>query len=144
MEFETASGLETACRLDRKEFYGKHVFVAPSDRPAYMKDKEAQEVATRPRGQDGSRPRREPLSHQATEQAAHTTMRPRLGGMLVPRSAALQRSKAPSKGAAAQHKQDDGTNLASAPKTLIGTENPQDSSQARSNADFRAMLLGGA
>ena len=34
VHFTTAEGLEAACRLDRSDFHGKHIFVAPSRPPA--------------------------------------------------------------------------------------------------------------
>jgi hypothetical protein len=148
VHFDSQQGLEAACRLDRTDFRGKHIFVAPSKPPGGGGKQEAQAPPQQAqgrgggggggdagrgrgrggrdggRGRGGAGPRHRSVvdlgGSQPDSQAGHPSAPPR---GFVPRAAALQGKKGGSPGQASTEGADGG-----APK---------------SNDEFRKMFLGG-
>ena len=102
-----------------------------------MKDRSGPEVAARPR--DGRPPKR--VGALEADAAPHATMKPRLSAPLVPRAAALQRARAAPQ-AQARAKPQQRSEEAQADAEGLATGHVEDNGEPKSNADFRAMLLG--
>ncbi|KFM22470.1 Squamous cell carcinoma antigen recognized by T-cells 3 [Auxenochlorella protothecoides] len=86
VEFKTEAGLKAACALDRTDFHGKHIFIAPSNKPKPSAGHDVPDKAPAGGGRANQAP--DPLDAEAAPVApASTTMKPRAAFM--PRAARL-------------------------------------------------------